>query len=763
MTRTGEPLYPPPGPLARRQRYQVWPLGWVGRIMAPTRVQRSEVFSLNEPGGGTGEPPAGFRVGRLQSWRGWFSCLVVCLIGVCALRCHAETNATDTVPPAELHVSGFGLLGNRELRRSLRELQPDKQEPVFSADFIEDAFLILHSRLVDEGYLKPFLIGNLTLTNGQTVALWWDGEAAPEVPRDIQATGIRFEVIHGVLFHYDKLQIEGLTAMSEERAEGFFVTRDVLLNLKTARRFSPDDLQSSMNNLRRALANLGYRDALVRLKDRHLDEDTGRVGITLEVVEGPRYLVRALEVKVLDGGDQAGVKVPSVPEDQPFSYTWEQDAAQAVTLQLYHQGYPDARARIVELSRESKGNVVELNVMAEATRGERVRLGKVRFEGARHTRESFLHRRVRLEGPWLDRVEADRAREQLARLGSFRFVELRLEPEQGSPRDVVYAMTEGRRYELSLIAGYGSYDQLFGGFEFQHFNLWGVGHNTRLKLVQSFKSTHGIYSYGIPEFLLPGLQLFASADGFRREELTFDRQEVKLSLGVRRPFQRSGQQVGLRYSYEFLDAQTAAVGDEATRAAALIADWQMDRRDNPLLPRRGYLFFANVEFADPALGGESEYVRLELGASYHHPFTRGLIAHVGLLHGVVTSPDPDTLLPFNKRFFPGGENSVRGYQQGGASPVNASGDQLGAVSALQWNLELEQRITRAFSIVGFVDGVGITPVIESYPFDQVLWSVGGGVSWNTLIGPVRLEYGYNLDPRPTDPTGTLQFSVGFPF
>jgi outer membrane translocation and assembly module TamA len=41
--------------------------------------------------------------------------------------------------------------------------------------------------------------------------------------------------------------------------------------------------------------------------------------------------------------------------------------------------------------------------------------------------------------------------------------------------------------------------------------------------------------------------------------------------------------------------------------------------------------------------------------------------------------------------------------------------------------------------------------------------VGGGLRWRTIIGPVRLEYGYNLNPRPKDPTGTLQVSLGFPF
>src|SRR2546426_9228636 len=33
--------------------------------------------------------------------------------------------------------------------------------------------------------------------------------------------------------------------------------------------------------------------------------------------------------------------------------------------------------------------------------------------------------------------------------------------------------------------------------------------------------------------------------------------------------------------------------------------------------------------------------------------------------------------PFTKRFFPGGENSVRGYQQGEASPRDVNGNLLG--------------------------------------------------------------------------------------
>ena len=48
-------------------------------------------------------------------------------------------------------------------------------------------------------------------------------------------------------------------------------------------------------------------------------------------------------------------------------------------------------------------------------------------------------------------------------------------------------------------------------------------------------------------------------------------------------------------------------------------------------------------------------------------------------------------------------------------------------------------------------------------FDEGLYSVGGGIRWRSLIGPIRLEYGYNLHRREFDPVGTLHLSIGFPF
>jgi outer membrane protein assembly factor BamA len=67
-------------------------------------------------------------------------------------------------------------------------------------------------------------------------------------------------------------------------------------------------------------------------------------------------------------------------------------------------------------------------------------------------------------------------------------------------------------------------------------------------------------------------------------------------------------------------------------------------------------------------------------------------------------------------------------------------------------------------VVAFGDALQTAAELRDYPLggDQ-LFSVGLGVRYQTLIGPIRAEYGKNLRPRTGDPAGTWQISVGAAF
>jgi len=253
-----------------------------------------------------------------------------------------------------------------------------------------------------------------------------------------------------------------------------------------------------------------------------------------------------------------------------------------------------------------------------------------------------------------------------------------------------------------------------------------------------------------------------------REEITYDRTTTSILAGASRQLKWPGVDVSLEYSLERQNARRESAdsfesNDEIT-VAGLTAEFTLDRRDSSLYPSSGYDFNIRSKTAAQALGGQAKFEKLEMGTTYHRYIGKALYLHLSLRYGCILSEDPPgDYLPFTERFFLGGETTVRGYKRGEASPVDADGLAVGAESYALANIELEQRILSSLSVVLFWDGLAQDTVMDGFPSEEYLNSLGLGLRLRTPVGPVRLEYGYNLNPRPEDPDGTLHLSVGYPF
>jgi outer membrane protein assembly complex protein YaeT len=581
---------------------------------------------------------------------------------------------------------------------------------------------------------------------------------------------VRFEIEKGVLFHFRDLEISGLSAIPDKKARGYFIETGGLFTLKQNRIYSPDRLKRSVANLTGELNRLGFQDASVFATNFGLDPKTGGLNVRIEVREGSRHVVRSVREEVFYGTNTVAAETRTNYPAEPYSKIWEQDLAQSIRTNFYRHGYPDTAVNVQTLGRVSETNEVKVDIQAIVNTGNRIRVGDVGFAGNRRTKDAVLERRLPLdEGDWLDRVKAEQGRYRLSRLGIFDSVELRYEPADGPTRNITYQLDEGKQIDVSLLFGYGSYELLRAGVQLDQYNVFGRAHHQRLKLVQSFKASSADYIYTMPEVFGENMDAFLEASGLRREEVSFTRLEYGGGAGLRKYFPASHTDVSTRYNYQILHAQDVDEGLEGSglknsRAAAIITDLNHDRRDNPLYPRRGYKGYLNLELASDYLGGDVNYQRFDLSGSWHLAIGDAQWLHFGLSHGLVatvgsTSDD----LPFNRRFFPGGENSVRGFQEGEAAPRNSRGKIVGAETYLLGNVEFEQGLTPKWSIVVFGDGVGFARQLQDYPMAETLFSIGAGLRWKTFIGPVRVEYGYNVNPRPRDPVGTLHFSLGFPF
>jgi len=681
----------------------------------------------------------------------------------------STVSAAEKVEPAHIEVNGLGWLRNREQRRSLERLLGEERGATLDADALEDAVFLLISALVERGHLKPKVEAVAVTPTGETHRFQFDERLETSLPRPFEAKAVDFNVEEGVRYRFNEVTITGLTVLPVESAREYFTGEKVLISTGAARVYSPARLDRARASLAGELERRGYANATVEVRGLQVDDTNGNVDVEVVVNEGPRWMVRSLDVQ----GDGVPNRMPEMGGfvGQPWSTYWQQDVVAVLRNHYFALGHPDISVRIRRTLADIEDGVQPVTILATVEPGEEVRIGGVRFEGAEQTRESVLERRVRNgAGDLLNPLAMEQARFRLSRLGVFESVDIRYEPGDGPVRDPVFELQEGRELEVNLLFGYGSYEQLRGGVELRQFNLFGRAHQTRLLLVQSLKSSRGEYSYTVPEVFGESIDGTARVFGLQRQEVSFLRQEWGGSVSLAANVPRIGANASVGYTYQALrnrdnNLATRGADDQQVTAASVEVGLTRDRRDNPLRPRRGYRVFAQAETASRYLGGGVDYQRIEFGGSYHTSWGRGRWVHAGLNHGVITTfgTTSDSDLPVNKRFFPGGDNSIRGYQAGEAAPRTAEGRFVGAKTYLLLNLELEQALTTKWSVVLFTDALGTAVRLGDYPFDEHLYSVGLGIRYQTLIGPLRAEYGRNLNPRAGDPGGTLLLSIGFPF
>jgi outer membrane protein insertion porin family len=125
--------------------------------------------------------------------------------------------------------------------------------------------------------------------------------------------------------------------------------------------------------------------------------------------------------------------------------------------------------------------------------------------------------------------------------------------------------------------------------------------------------------------------------------------------------------------------------------------------------------------------------------------------------------DRDALLPLTERFFAGGANTLRGFGLDQASPKTPEGEPVGGNVLMLLNLELRVPIFGKLGGVVFSDNGNVYRRLEVIRLLNWRYNAGFGFRYETPLGPVRVDYGIKLNPRPTEPRGRLHVSLGHPF
>jgi outer membrane translocation and assembly module TamA len=103
-------------------------------------------------------------------------------------------------------------------------------------------------------------------------------------------------------------------------------------------------------------------------------------------------------------------------------------------------------------------------------------------------------------------------------------------------------------------------------------------------------------------------------------------------------------------------------------------------------------------------------------------------------------------VPFSKKYFLGGAGSIRGWGRYEISPL-AGGLPVGGNTLFEFSSELRAVLSGNFGGVLFLDA-GNVWVQGPIHLNDLRYAIGPGLRYQTPIGPVRFDFGYQLNPIP---------------
>jgi outer membrane protein insertion porin family len=609
------------------------------------------------------------------------------------------------------------------------------------------------------------------------------------------------------------IEFEGNKEFSDRQLSAIMATKErwILSFVTGAGNLDREVLNTDSERITAYYYENGFID--VRVDEPKIERDEDGLVVTFKIDEGERYHFGDINV--------VGETLPDVPvdlqakKDEVFQPSKLRDDINNVSAIYGDLGYAFVNVT-PETDIDTAGKAV--NVSYRVTRGPEVSIDRIEISGNTKTRDKVIRRELELqEQQRFSGTALRRSQDRLRRLGFFEDVNITTRKAESEDRlDVIVDVREGSTGAFSAGAGISSGESFLFNVRLSESNLFGRGQAVVLNADFGSIRRNISLSFTEPYFLDTPLTLGIDAFNWQLEFDEFTRGGTGGGIRLLYPFPALGldvvrlgplgqvslldTRIGLEYRIE--DAEITNVSRGAAAPIQAEAGSQLtssviprifrDTRNNLLDPTSGSLQDLSVEIA--GLGGDSQFINAQSRARWYIPFLNiqalgaPLVFATGWNFGYGFGYGDQRELPLFERYFPGGINSVRGFEVRSLGPSNLvvqqqagpddlcninfpngcaalfRRDVIGGSQQLVINNEIIFPILAALGVKGvvFFDAGNAFLAADGIELDEMRLSVGGGIRWLSPIGPLRIEMGFPLNDQTGDDVQMLQFSFGGP-
>jgi outer membrane protein insertion porin family/translocation and assembly module TamA len=573
------------------------------------------------------------------------------------------------------------------------------------------------------------------------------------------------------------IRFKGVHELSSAELKKVMITKEKLLDLFAKAPLDGQTLTDDLERIRTYYSSQGFYHT--RIESHRIIDLMGRdVILEIRVNEGPPMNVS--EVALTVNGESEGpwhselLRLMVLRPGSRFSTPAYQDSEKAVLRYLSDWGYPKAHVDI-KARLNKKTNLAEVSVGVRT--GSICYFGPIVVEGNENVADKVLRREVTFSpGDRFSGSKIQDTQQRLFGLDLFQFVDLTVEnmDDNETTLPVRILVKEAKKQTIRVGAGYGTVEHFRGQLQWEIRDFLGDGRRLQVNAKASSLIQMLAGTFLQPYFLTP--QSYLTVDGGiqHEDQVSFEnRKEYVDPVFNYRWNEKLSSYLGYDLEANRLSnvkTQPTVQGPQDRErenyfVASLLQGNAWENVDIPANPSKGLRFFETVEFASGAMGSQVDYVKLILEGRGYVPLSKLGVLAAKFKWGGIQPLENTEFIPIFKRFFSGGPESVRGYPYQKLGPLNQDGYPTGGMTLVEGSLEWRFPIRKSFEGVLFADVGNV--YLRSF---EVVWSslrytAGCGVRYLTLVGPLRLDFGYQLNPPDQDFFNRYQFyfSIGQAF
>jgi outer membrane protein insertion porin family len=597
---------------------------------------------------------------------------------------------------------------------------------------------------------------------------YFEVQITPEVERFADGdVRVAFHVAEGRRITIDRIVIEGNRGLTDRQIKGVMATQErqyFILRGKVHRQRLDEDVERILQ----LYNDHGFIQARVESHDVAVDPERARITVTIKVVEGPQFRVGTLDLEGTSVLPLAEVQrqVLLKPGDV-FSRTKLRDSVNSIAKLYSTIGRASAEA-VPSVTQNEAARTMDIRL--EVTEGPDVFVERINVTGNVRSEEKILRREVPFaEGDLFTSAKLDRAKQRLTNLGFFETVKTSTSPGADKTRIIVnIEVVEKPTGVFSIGGGFSSADSFIGTIDLSQRNFLGRGWEVAARFRGGSRSTQGTLSFTEPWLfdrpLAAGFDLY----DVRRTFSDYDYESLGGNLRMSHPFLDFARWF---LSYRLTQDEISDLSDAAQQSllateprtritSAISASVNRDTRDSLVAPRDGTLSVIGTDVA--GLGGDSKFIKFSGSTSHFRPiwFNHVVGGRLSLAHIFGYAGEE---VPLFERFYLGGPNSIRSFKFRQLSPRDDQGVRIGGTTELLGNIEYIIPLPFDFRVGPFFDIGNVYGFSTKFDPTDTREAAGLSVRWLSPFGPIRVDYGINLDRKNGERFGNFHFSVGSPF